>query len=182
MTERKPPGMTQQDWVRLQLQRAQDRGRFDDLPLTGRPLPAGRLERPGDWVSDWVRRERIDPAVLLPTSLVLAREVEDLPERLTRESSEARVREIAADLDRRIRSALARPDSGPPMRTRPLDVEEVVEGWRRRTPPPASRPVAARRLAPVPALPRQPVGATIALGVAASAFLAAVIVLGVLLT
>jgi hypothetical protein len=39
MTERKPAGVTFESWVERQVREARERGSFDDLPGTGRPLP-----------------------------------------------------------------------------------------------------------------------------------------------
>ena len=183
MTERRPPGVPVHDWVRHQIEQAERRGLFEDLPLTGKPIPGLDRERdPGDWLGGWVKRERIDVSALLPPSLALAKEVEDLPTRLSRERDERRVRELAADLDRRIRAAIARPQAGPPMRTRPLDVEAVVARWRQTAPPATVRPPAPATLPRIPAAPRGSTRGTVAFGLAALAVLAAVVLAGVLLS
>lgn len=145
MTERKPPGMSHDDWVRHQIRTAEARGAFRDLPLTGKPLPDSALRLDRDWVAELVQRERLDTSALLPLSITLAREVEQLPARLTRERSEVRVRAIVVDLDDRIRAGYRQVLTGPPMRTLPLDVEAVVARWRSTRPPdpvPAAVPAA----------------------------------------
>jgi hypothetical protein len=142
MTERKPPGMRSEDWVRHQIRTAEDRGSFRDLPHSGRPLPASALRLDRDWVGELVRREQLDASVLLPLSITLAREVEQLPGRLTGERSERRVREIVVDLDDRIRDGYRQVLTGPPMRTLPLDVEAVVDRWRASRPPDPPPPAA----------------------------------------
>jgi hypothetical protein len=131
MTERKPPTMSVASWVEQQIRAAEARGAFANLPGSGKPLPD--LDRPRselDWIAAKLRREDVDVSALLPPALALAREVELLPERLSRERSEARVREILADLNKRIRSAVLVAPAGPPVRVCPLDVEEQVERWR----------------------------------------------------
>jgi hypothetical protein len=45
MTERKPAGKSFTSWIDQQIQEAQDRGAFDDLPGTGKPSPP--TARPG---------------------------------------------------------------------------------------------------------------------------------------
>lgn len=130
MTDRKPPGMSPEDWVRYQIRTAEARGSFRDLPLTGKPLPARALRLDRDWVAELVEREKLDASALLPPSITLAREVEQLPARLARERSEVRVRALVVDLDARIRAAYRMVLTGPPMRTLPLDVEAVVDRWR----------------------------------------------------
>jgi hypothetical protein len=68
---------------------------------------------------------------LLPPSLALKREVQDLPELLAAERTERRVRELVEDLNERIRQAYLNHLSGPPLTVAPVDVEEAVEDWRR---------------------------------------------------
>ncbi|MGH3758516.1 DUF1992 domain-containing protein [Actinophytocola sp.] len=133
MTERKPADMPVGDWVERQIRAAQERGAFDDLPGAGKPLP----RRSGDvmeWVAEKLRSENADTTALLPPSLALRKEIEDLPERLATVRSEQKVREIVADLNKRIRDEILIPRAGPPLLVRPVDVEDVLETWR------ASRP------------------------------------------
>jgi DnaJ-like protein len=129
MTERKPPGVSVETWVEKQIREAQERGDFDNLPGSGKPLP----KRGGDtmdWVAQKLREENVDATGLLPPSLAIPKEIEQLPARLARERSAGRVREIVEDLNARIRAALTAPQVGPPLRARPLDVDEVVSDWR----------------------------------------------------
>ena len=67
---------------------------------------------------------------MLPPALAVAKEVESLPDRLVRERSEARVREIVAELNTRIDVEHARPQDGPPFRVKRVRVEPTVEQWR----------------------------------------------------
>jgi hypothetical protein len=129
VTERKPVEMPIGDWVERQIRAAQERGEFDDLPGTGKPLP----RRSGDvmeWVADKLRAENTDTRSLLPPSLALRKELEDLPARLAKVASEHEVREIVADLNRRIKAEILVPRGGPPLLVRPVDVEEAVADWR----------------------------------------------------
>jgi hypothetical protein len=129
VTERKPAEMPIGDWVERQIRAAQERGEFDDLPGTGKPLP----RRSGDvmeWVADKLRAENTDTRSLLPPSLALRKELEELPARLAKVGSEREVREIVADLNRRIKAEILVPRGGPPLLVRPVDVEEAVENWR----------------------------------------------------
>lgn len=129
MTERKPAGMSFESWVERQLREARDRGSFDDLPGLGKPLPPTSSDELA-WVRDKARREDLPVSALLPPALALAKEAEDLPQRLARERSEARVRAVAEDLNARIGAARRGPQIGPPVRVRLLDVEAVVAAWR----------------------------------------------------
>jgi hypothetical protein len=131
VTERKPANMPIGDWVDRQIQAAQERGDFDDLPGTGKPLP----QRSGDvmeWVAEKLRAENADTKALLPPSLALRKELEDLPSRLDRVGSEDRVRALVADLNARIKREILLPSGGPPLLVRPVDVEDTVARWRER--------------------------------------------------
>jgi hypothetical protein len=129
MTERKPAGMPVGDWVDRQIRAAQERGEFDNLPGAGKPLP----KRSGDvleWVAEKLRAENADGRALLPPSLALRKELEELPAQLASVRSEAKVREIVADLNRRIKREILVPRDGPPLLVRPVDVESAVARWR----------------------------------------------------
>ena len=152
MTQRKPPGVSFPGWVERQIRTAEASGAFANLPGAGKPIPD--LDRRHDdlaWVANYLRRENVDAAELLPPGLALAKEVEQLPERLQREKSEPRVRRHVEDLNERIRQAHARPQVGPPVRVRPVDVEAALQQWRDSRPgrhpsrrgPSMSRPPAA---------------------------------------
>jgi Domain of unknown function (DUF1992) len=130
MTSRKPPNVSVQSWVEHQIRAAQAAGRFDNLPGAGQPI--ANLDGPRDelaWVADYLRREEVDVAALLPPALALAKEVEDLPKRLLAEKSATRVRAIVGDLNDRIRRAHRLPQAGPPVRVWVVDVEQAVEQW-----------------------------------------------------
>jgi hypothetical protein len=130
MTQRKPPNMSFPDWVERQILTAQAQGAFDNLPGAGKPIPG--LDRPWhelSWIANYLRRENVDVAALLPPALALAKEIEVLEERLLKERSVSRVRDIVEDLNDRIREAHQRPQSGPPIRVHALNVDDVVERW-----------------------------------------------------
>ncbi|MEV7092454.1 DUF1992 domain-containing protein [Amycolatopsis sp. NPDC051045] len=132
MTRRKPPKVSFRWWVDRQIEQARERGEFDGLPGTGKPLPKPTgHDAATDWVLREVRRGGHDTKALLPPSLALKREVQDLPGQLAAERTERRVREIVEDLNERIRQAYLNHLSGPPLTVAPVDVEEAVEGWRR---------------------------------------------------
>ena len=103
MTQRKPGNVTFEGWVEHQIRRAQEAGAFDNLPGAGKPLPG--IDRPRgelDWLVSYVRRENLDVLPMLPPSLALAKELEDLPEKLAHEHSAKRVRQLIDDLNGRI--------------------------------------------------------------------------------
>src|SRR4051812_35578471 len=132
MTGRKPPKVSFRWWVDRQIDQARARGEFDDLPGTGKPLPKPTgNDAATDWVLREVKRGGHDTKALLPPSLALKREVQDLPETLAAERTELRVREVVADPNARIRRAYLNPHTGPPLTVALVDVEEAVEDWRR---------------------------------------------------
>ena len=139
MTERKPAGVTFESWVERQLREARERGSFDGLPGAGKPLPRTSSDELA-WVRDKARREDLPVSALLPPSLAVAKEVEDLPARLSRERSEARVRSLLEELNGRIDAARRGPQVGPPVRTALVDVDAVVAAWRDAVTPPAPSP------------------------------------------
>lgn len=140
MTERKPAGVSFESWVERQLREARERGSFDNLAGMGKPLPPTSSDELA-WVREKARREDLPVGALLPPSLAVAKDVEDLPERLARERSEKRVRAIVEELNARIDAARRGPAMGPPVRTGLLDVEAVVTAWREAAlPPPAVAP------------------------------------------
>lgn len=131
MTERKPANVSWGDWVERQIRQAQQNGSFDHLPGHGKPIAGLREpEQEGSWIAAKLRRENVDIAALLPPALALAKEVEDLPQRLLREKSESAVRSVIDDLNERIRQAHRRPQTGPPLRVMPRDPEPLVAAWR----------------------------------------------------
>lgn len=120
-------------WVERQIQDAMARGEFDDLPGAGKPIED--IDEPYDedwWVKRWIKREKLDVSSLLPTELVLKREIEDLRERVDKERREDDVRAVVADLNHRIREARRRPSDGPTVYVRTVDEEAVVAAWRQR--------------------------------------------------
>jgi hypothetical protein len=114
------------------LREARERGEFDDLPGTGKPLPGYGGEYVEDWwVQDWIRREGEAGSVLPPT-LALRREREDLERQVDRRHTEEDVRRYVAGLNEQIRKARVGLMDGPPTLLPPVDADAVVAGWRKR--------------------------------------------------
>ena len=111
-----------------QIRAAQDRGAFDNLPGAGKPLPK-RSDDVLEWVAEKLRSEETDSRALLPPSLQLRKELEELPIRLSKVRTEREVRDIVKDLNTRIRAEILLPHAGPPLLVRLVDVEEEVERW-----------------------------------------------------
>ena len=150
MTTRKPGHVSMPGWIESQIVTAQRAGAFDDLPGKGKPIPSlDRQQHELEWVANYLRREDVEIAAVLPPALALAKEVEDLPVAVAKLHSEARVRAAVADLNDRIRAAYRAPQLGPPLRVRVLDPDAVVSQWR------ASRPARPQPAAPPPRPPRR---------------------------
>jgi len=148
------PVSGQEPWVERLIREAQERGEFDDLPGTGKPLPSFQGQDDENW---WIRglieREQLDMTAALPPQLALRKEAQVLPARIAQESSEQRVREVLEDFNARVRELWRRPVDGPMVVVRTVDVERLVEEWRTRRA--SARPAAPPATAPEPR-PRGP--------------------------
>jgi Domain of unknown function (DUF1992) len=114
-----------------QIREAQERGEFDDLPGTGKPLPGfGEPYDENWWIKDLVRRENITG--VLPASLGLRREADDLMQSAAKLRTESAVRALVADLNERIVRAQRGLVDGPPVVLSTFDADEVVRAWRGR--------------------------------------------------
>ncbi|MCK6459065.1 MAG: DUF1992 domain-containing protein [Planctomycetes bacterium] len=110
------------------IREAQERGEFDNLPGTGKPIPD--LDKPHDelwWVKQLLEREEIS---LAPSTLALRKRVEEAIAGIRRASSEAQVRRLVAELNEEIARANSRAATGPPTDIAPLDADEAVRRWR----------------------------------------------------
>jgi hypothetical protein len=115
-------------WIERQIQQAQERGEFDNLPGAGKPIPG--IDGPDDglwWVKQYLRRENL---TYLPPSLALRKEADITLANVPAAPSESAVRTMIADLNAKIDAAIRRPLDGPPLNLMPFDVEKVVESWR----------------------------------------------------
>jgi len=112
-----------------QIREAQERGEFDNLPGAGKPLPGHGEEYEEDWwIKELIRRENITG--VLPASLRLRREVEDLMRTVATRKTEAAVRRVVADLNERILRAQRGHLDGPPVVLSTVDADEIVAVWR----------------------------------------------------
>jgi hypothetical protein len=128
MTERKPAGVSFETWIERQIREARERGEFDDLPGSGKPIPD--LQRPHDrnwWIKQKLRSENLS---YLPPALALRKQAAEALEAASRADSEAEVRRIVAEINAEIRAALRTPLPGPPLDLVPYDVERVAAEWR----------------------------------------------------
>ena len=120
-----------ESWVDRQIREAQERGEFDNLPGAGRPIP-GLKDRPDPnwWVKGLIERENLEP--ILPTTLSLRKESEQLMDRVSQERTEEAVREVVTDLNERILDSRKRLVDGPQIWLRTFNVDGVVQRWRER--------------------------------------------------
>jgi DnaJ homologue, subfamily C, member 28, conserved domain len=110
------------------IREAQERGEFDNLPGAGKPIPHLDDDELW-WVKNKLRAEGLSTEALLPPALQLRREVERLPDAVADLPTEADVREVVADLNRRIADYLRAP-SAPRVPVHRVDAEAAVAGWR----------------------------------------------------
>jgi hypothetical protein len=143
--------MTRHDgaWVDAQIREAQERGEFDNLPGKGKPLKG--IDGPPDemwWVKQLLAREELS---YLPTALALRLEVERFLEGLAKVPSERALGSAAEELNGRIRDLNRKPIlDGPPSTLMPLDVDTVVERWRKARPAPPAVVAPDPKPAPAP--------------------------------
>jgi hypothetical protein len=141
-------------WIDQQIADAERRGVFDDLPGAGKPLnlkPGG--EDYGEaWVRDYARREGVQPEEFLPTPLRLRREIERLNEAVGGFRSEEEIREVAADINRRI-VEWRRIPVGPPVHVPLVKTDDLVARWRAAQ---AARPKTGAAAGPRPLTPEPP--------------------------
>jgi hypothetical protein len=118
--------------VERQIREAQERGEFDNLPGSGKPLPDLRTDDPDWWVKRLIERERLDISGAMPTVLSLRKEAETFPESLLDLQTEQSVRTVLEDYNRRVKLDRLRPAVGnlPPTIARTVDVDDLVEQWR----------------------------------------------------
>ncbi|MDR1710804.1 MAG: DUF1992 domain-containing protein [Propionibacteriaceae bacterium] len=117
-----------EDWVERQIREAAERGAFDNLPGAGKPLRLRYPDDPDWWVRSKIEDEHLD--AVLPAPLTLRRAKQDILATLADVRDEATARAIIADLNDRIRAAMAAPQSGPPIVVGLLDAEETIAAWR----------------------------------------------------
>ena len=116
-------------WVDLQVQKAIERGDFDNLPGAGKPLPP-LDDDPDWWLKKLIERERITG--VLPEALQLRKDDAELEGELDRQSSERVVRELLEAFNRRVVNARRQLQGGPPVITPTRDVDAEVAAWRER--------------------------------------------------
>lgn len=118
-------------WVDLQVQRAMEQGKFDNLPGAGKPIED--LGAPYDrdwWLKKLIEREKITG--VLPPALQLRKDDAVLDDELDRQPGEKQVRELLEGFNKRVVEARRQLQGGPPVITNLRDVEAEVAAWRER--------------------------------------------------
>jgi hypothetical protein len=150
MTERKPPAMPFESWVERQIQEAVDRGEFANLQGTGKPLPGGGSGIDEDWwLRGYLAREGVSSDALLPQSVLLRKEVEQLPQAVASLCTEEEVRAIVARVNGKVME-FWRSSAGPHIPVRLANADAVVEQWRAAQATPATLAPAAPPAEPAP--------------------------------
>src|SRR3954447_6934708 len=139
MTKRRPQGMSTQEWVEAQIQRAQNAGEFDNLAGAGKPLKLADQHDPDWWVKDFIRREDVETEALLPPAVQLRKEKQQVLDKVRGMRRESEVREYLADLNKRIRINI-RDTTGPVVPTGPVNEDAVIAQWRMARPAREPRP------------------------------------------
>jgi Domain of unknown function (DUF1992) len=156
MTERKPSGMSFTSWIDQQIQEAEERGAFDNLPGAGKPLPnRGEADDGLAWLRDKLHKEGVPADELLPTPLKLRSQSQRLAESVPGFRSEHEVRDAVAELNHRIMEWRRLP-LGPPLFVPLVNEEEMISRWRdgQPAPPPARSPADPGRQAEAGEPPR----------------------------
>lgn len=109
-----------------QIRRGIERGEFDDLPGSGKPLDLPALHDPDWWLKSLLKREG---HALLPLSVMVRKEEAGLDDELDKLRTAAEVRRAIEAFNDLVIRARYHPAEGPPMITQPRDVEETVAAW-----------------------------------------------------
>lgn len=110
----------------MRIREAIERGEFDDLPGSGKPLDLPDHHDPDWWFKSLVKREGL---VMLPPSIQLRKEDAALDEQLDQLSNEVAVRREIEQFNERVIRARYQPPAGPPLITMPRDLEATVAAW-----------------------------------------------------
>jgi hypothetical protein len=141
VTERKPQEMTFPTWIEKQINDAAERGAFDDLPGSGKPLPRPEGDVAETWALNWARREGLSTQDMLPTPLKLRAESARLADNVHLLKSEQDVRDAVAELNKRIMDWRRIP-IGPDIFVRLVDEADMLSRWQANRPEPADQTAA----------------------------------------
>lgn len=122
---------------------AMAQGKFDNLKYSGKPIPGlGERYDPDWWVKGLIQREHLSG--LGPKALLLRTEDAELDAKLDALYSEKQVRGFVEDFNARVIDARRQLQGGPPVITKPRDVDVELERWRERREAAAAAAAAAQ--------------------------------------
>ncbi|MEE2057324.1 DnaJ family domain-containing protein [Rhodococcus artemisiae] len=110
----------------MHIRKAIERGDFDDLPGSGKPLDLSDADDPDWWLKSFMKREGL---AFLPPSIQLRKDDAALDEQLDQLSNEKAVRHEIDQFNKRVMHARYQLPSGPPLITMPRDTEATVTAW-----------------------------------------------------
>lgn len=125
----------------MRIRKAIERGEFDNLPGSGKPLDLPTVHDPDWWLKSLVKRAGL---VMLPPSIQLRKDDAALDEQLDQLSNEVAVRREIEQFNKQVIRARYQLPVGPPLITMPRDIEATVAAWADRR---ATRAEEARRQA-----------------------------------
>ena len=115
------------------IREAIERGEFDNLPGAGKPLDLSDADDPDWWIKRLIKREQLDLSGGLPGVFGLRRERESFPESLIALRTEAAVREVLEDYNRRVKidriANLPAKGAAVPIIAPLVHVEEMLNQW-----------------------------------------------------
>ncbi|CAM3333535.1 DUF1992 domain-containing protein [Occultella aeris] len=110
----------------MHIRKAIERGEFDNLPGSGKPLDLSDAHDPDWWIKSFMKRERI---VILPPSIQLRKDDAALDEQIDQLPNVAAVRHEVEQFNERVIRARYQLPAGPPLITMPRDIETTVAAW-----------------------------------------------------
>lgn len=110
----------------MHIRKAIERGDFDDLPGSGRPLDLSDADDPDWWLKRFMKREGL---AFLPPSIQLRKDDAALDQQLDQLPNEKAVRQEIAQFNERVIHARYQLPSGPPLITMPRETEAEVAAW-----------------------------------------------------
>ncbi|GAB2673848.1 DUF1992 domain-containing protein [Gordonia jinhuaensis] len=115
------------------IREATERGDFDNLPGSGKPLDLSDSHDPDWWAKKKMREENLDASSLLPSRLQLRKERDGYPESVADIADEGAVRRVFEDFNSRVKRDRLGDGGLGPMSTivvGTIDVDEMLARWR----------------------------------------------------
>ncbi len=124
MTERRPTGLSWENWTERQIEEGRRAGLFDGLDGAGKPIE-GLDERDDDWwIKAKLRREEFD---YLPPTIAIRGERDRAVAAALDAADDAEARRILEAINDRIRYINSHTVSGPPSTVWVVDIDSILE-------------------------------------------------------